>query len=88
MFFGAFTSARFIASVMKPVLEVNSDGKRPPNTWGQKYINCFKAAEWKVRAATFEIPRVLSRARISPAARAVKVNAKILFGSTIPISTA
>jgi hypothetical protein len=77
-----------MASDKKLDFVVIKSGVRPPKTWGQKKVNCFKAAAWIVRAATDGTPNERSRARISPAARAVKVSASVLCGSIVPIAAA
>ena len=84
----SLSPARRMASVINPVLVVIKSGVRPPKTEGQKKRSCFRAAEWTVRAATVGTPRERRRARISPAALAVKVRARIFCGSMVPIADA
>ena len=67
---------------------VKRRGNWPPSECGQKNINCRRAAEWKVLADAFGTPSCRKRARISPAARAVKVSARVLDGSATPDATA
>ena len=55
-------------------------GSSVPWTWGQKNRSWRSAAEWKVRACTPAAPSERSRARISPAARVVKVTASTSEG--------
>src|SRR5665647_2660934 len=55
-------------------------GGAPPTTLGQKKLSWRSAAAWNVRACTPETPRSRRRVRISPAARAVNVTARTLFG--------
>ena len=72
---------RRAASASTWALWSTTSGSAPPTAWGQKYCSWRSAAEWKVRACTPWAPRSLSRARISEAARAVKVTARVRWGS-------
>ncbi len=60
----------------------------PPMTRGAKYCSWRRAKAWKVRACTPPAPSARSRARSSPAARAVKVTASSWPGGTAPERTA
>ncbi len=68
------------ASVISLALWFTSPGGGPPTACGQKYCNWRSAAEWKVRACTPGAPSARSRWRISLAARAVNVRARVFCG--------
>ena len=59
----------------------SSCGGVPPTAWGQKYCSWRRAAAWKVRVCTPAAPSPCRRARISLAARAVKVRASTCWGT-------
>ena len=55
-------------------------GNSTPYAWGQKNWHWRSAAEWMVRAWAPRTPSEASLARISPAARVVKVTARVAEG--------
>ena len=74
----AVLGRRRIASAACPSIRTLlsiSEGAESPATVGQKKLSCFRAAAWKVRAATPPTPSARSRPRSSPAAFAVNVTA-------------
>ena len=78
---------RWATSVSRRTLFSISEGMGPPTAWGQKYCSWRRAAEWNVRAWTPATPRSRRRVRISAAARAVKVRARVRCGSKTPEAT-
>ena len=73
--------------VSRRTLFSTSVGIGPPTACGQKYCSWRSAAEWNVRAWTPSTPRSRRRVRISAAARAVNVSARVRWGSNTPEAT-